>query len=206
MWFSRPTGEILYRQAELLLELHMAIEVRRAEESEFSAVATLLNSYSLENLSADERESGFVQGSFKADKVAWFAQSLAVLVAVDQGAVVGALCACNLKDGVSSGPLSALIPRLDDWRLNGEAIDAGECLGYGPVCIDRKYRGQHLLKQLYQALMQLADGSLLYGVAFVDQENPKSLAAHVDGLGMSVLGNYRYDDRTLTAIGFRIRG
>lgn len=179
-----------------------AIEIRRAAASDYADIAALLSASVFGALEPAERREGFLQGSFTPDIVHWFDRSAGVFVACDGARIIGVLCACDLGDGRLPPQAEGLRAHLPEWRLDGNPIPLDRTLCYGPVCIDRRYRGRGLLKRLFAALLESAAPAYDYGVAFVSVENPRSLAAHRDGLGMRQLGEY--DAGTRVALSFRI--
>ena len=58
---------------------------------------------------------------------------------------------------------------------------------YGPVCLDAAWRGKGVLKRLYAAVKAHTSHDYDVGALFIDDDNPHSLAAHVQGLGMTAL-------------------
>ncbi|EPL9568470.1 N-acetyltransferase [Providencia rettgeri] len=61
---------------------------------------------------------------------------------------------------------------------------------YGPVCINKDYRGENILKNLYDEICALHTGK---PVAFINTQNFRSLAAH-QKLGMNVAANFIFDE------------
>jgi len=58
------------------------------------------------------------------------------------------------------------------------------------VCIAREFRSRGLLRGLFKALKKSLADQFEIGVAFVSRSNPHSLQAHIDGLGMSEVGDF----------------
>src|SRR6266545_2342785 len=75
---------------------------------------------------------------------------------------------------------------------------------YGPVCIDRNYRGRGLLRGLFEAQKKELAGQFEIGVAFVSRSNPHSLTAHVDGLGMAEVGDFECRGNIYATLVFRV--
>lgn len=77
---------------------------------------------------------------------------------------------------------------------------------YGPVCIDRAYRGRGLLRGLYETLRREVAGRYDIGVAFVADDNPRSLRVHVDGLGMGDVGEFVFWGKQYHILAFHMTG
>lgn len=182
----------------------MDISYRQASSADFSAVAELLESFTVEKLGPAERRSGFVQGRFDEQIIRWFSGSGFVLVALDGTKVVGALLASPLGQDRLPAPLVALKKSLPEWQVEGSDIDVPHTLAYGPVCVSRDYQGRGILRGLYNELLTAARSRYRLGVAFVAAENTVSLGVHCQGLGMQILGEYRSGDQKMVALAFQI--
>ncbi|MFN6884842.1 N-acetyltransferase, partial [Proteus mirabilis] len=62
---------------------------------------------------------------------------------------------------------------------------------YGPVCIDKSYRGKSLLTEIYQYICALQGGR---PIAFINSENIRSLKAH-QKLGMNIVENFQFQGK-----------
>ena len=62
---------------------------------------------------------------------------------------------------------------------------------YGPICIDRRKRGQGLAERLLQYLKSELPGR--EGILFIRQNNVASIRVHQDKLGMAPRGAFEVD-------------
>ncbi|MEX0398170.1 N-acetyltransferase, partial [Providencia rettgeri] len=60
---------------------------------------------------------------------------------------------------------------------------------YGPVCIDRNYRGKNILKILFDSVCSYNQGK---PIAFINADNLRSLFAHKK-IGMSNVTNFEFN-------------
>jgi predicted GNAT superfamily acetyltransferase len=90
----------------------------------------------------------------------------------------------------------------DRVRFNGRTISSYESYIYGPVCVARDYRGQGILRQLYEAQRKDLVGRFDIGVAFVARANSHSLNAHVAGLGMTDAGDFEVGGKAYAILVF----
>ena len=85
-----------------------------------------------------------------------------------------------------------MMQALDSISFQGCPIKSYNFFIYGPVCIDSSHRGSGLLRKLYSALLRQATGIYEVGIAFVAEDNPNSLQAHIKGLNMMVVGDFKF--------------
>jgi L-amino acid N-acyltransferase YncA len=166
------------------------VTYRRARPEDFSAILRIQEANFVENLAPEERGEGFLSATFTRDQLEAMARDVAVLVASDGESVVGFLCASGPGFNHESPLVTRMMRELTHIEHSKRPVEAHRFFMYGPVCIDRPYRGRGLLRGLYDALLQEAAGKYDIGVAFVAEDNPHSLRAHVQGLGMVEAGQF----------------
>lgn len=157
------------------------------------------------NLSEAERRDGFLSARFSAADFSRMGKEAAVLVAEEEGRVVGYVCSATVEDSLQVPILAALIAEFPRLTLNGRRLHTQSVVIYGPVCVAREARGKGVFRALVEGLKTRLAGRHDAAVAFIASDNPRSLAAHVDGLGMALLGNYSFRDRDYSIIAFAIQ-
>lgn len=126
------------------------------------------------------------------------------MVACEGQSVLGFLCGFRRDYDHGSPVVAAMIAQFDRARYGGRALDSYNTFIYGPVCIGREHRGRGLLRGLYEGLKREAAGQFEVGVAFVARNNPHSLAAHVEGLGMSEAGEFDLNGKNYVILAFGV--
>ncbi len=165
---------------------------RRARSEDLSAILQLQEANFVGNLAPEERGEGFLSATFTRDQLEAMAADVAVLVAGNDDWVAGFLCASGPGFNYESPLITRMMRELTRIEHRGKPVAAHRFFMYGPVCIDRPYRGRGLLRGLYEALLQEVAGTYDVGVAFVSKDNPHSLRAHVQGLGMVEAGQFEF--------------
>ena len=97
-----------------------------------------------------------------------------------------------------------MIDRFDELTLHGAALARLRVFVSGPVCVAEQYRGSGVLRGLHRTACAQAAGRYDAGVGFIAKSNPRSHAAHVHGLGMESIGEFRYQRERL--LDHRVRG
>jgi predicted GNAT superfamily acetyltransferase len=182
----------------------MAIEYRRANTENYSAILGLQSANYIANLSEEDRKQGFLSAQFTAEQTARIAQDLGTMVAVVDGRVAGFLCAFRKEFDTGSPVIAQMLNSYDRLTFAGRPLSAFQSYIYGPVCIGREHRGRGLLRGLYQAQKENLAGQFEIGVAFVSRTNPHSLSAHVGGLGMTEAGDFEVNGNIYVTLAFRV--
>ncbi len=182
------------------------MEFATLREEELEAVLQLQEANLKDNLSAAETEHGFLSARFNAQQFLEMRADVTVVVAREAGEVAGYLCGSTLAYNRQFPILAAMADRFPDLSFRGDRLDLQDPLIYGPVCVGRPWRGQGVLRGLYGALRRAAAPRFRVGVCFVAADNPRSLRAHILGLGMEPLGDFGFAARTFRILGFPVEG
>jgi len=118
--------------------------------------------------------------------------------------LAGCLCGTSATSNTLPSPALAMVRNLPTWSLHGKYFDEARTLVYGPVCIDRSFRRQGILQGLFKQLLKHAHGRFDRGVAFIANSNIHSIAAHIDGLGMTAVGEFTFNGDPLSVLAFDI--
>ena len=145
-----------------------------------------------DNLTPEQQKEGFLSARFSAEQFEQMNREAAVVVAEAEGHIVGYACSAGVEFSRQFPILDAMISTFVQLtHLGTTLIDARVCI-YGPVCVDRAWRGRGVLRGLINRLKEELAGQFDIAAAFIAKTNSRSLAAHVDGLGMTVLGDYAF--------------
>ena len=180
------------------------IEYRRAVPADYYAILRLQSANFITNLTEEERKQGFLSAQFTRQQTAEIAEDLGIMIAAIEGGVAGFLCAFRKEFETGSPVIAAMIASYDRLMLDGRTLSSFQSYIYGPVCIAKEHRGRGLLRGLYEAQKRDLAGRFEIGIAFVARNNPHSLAAHVNGLGMVEAGDFTFKENRYATLAFRL--
>jgi predicted GNAT superfamily acetyltransferase len=177
---------------------------RRALPGDYAAILDLQSANYIANLSAHEREQGFLSARFTLEQTAQIAEDLGTIVAVIDDQIVGFICAFRNEFETRSPVIAKMLESYDRFIFEARPLSTLNSYIYGPVCMARDFRGRGLLRGLYEAQKKDLAGQFEIGVAFVSRSNPHSLAAHVKGLGMTEVGDFECQGNIYVTLAFRL--
>jgi predicted GNAT superfamily acetyltransferase len=180
------------------------VSYRRALPRDYAAILNLQSANYIANLSAHEREQGFLSAQFTLEQTAQIAEDLGTIVAVIDDQIVGFVCASRNESETGSPVVAKMLESYDRMIFEGRALKSFRSYIYGPVCLARDFRGRGLLRGLYQAQKKDLAGQFEIGVAFVSRSNPHSLETHVKGLGMTEVGDFECRGNIYVTLAFRV--
>ncbi|MDF0668296.1 MAG: GNAT family N-acetyltransferase [Nitrospira sp.] len=181
------------------------MELRRAKLEDIPAILDVQAANFIGNLKDAERRDGFLSVKFTRQQLEEMTGDVGIIIAAIEGRLVGYLCASSCKLNRPFPLLAAMMQRFDAIDHHGRSLASSRVFIYGPVCIDRAYRGRGLLRGLYETLQREVAGRYDIGVAFVAEDNPHSLHVHVDGFGMAHVGEFVLSGKQYHILAFDVR-
>lgn len=180
------------------------MEIGWAAEKDYAGILELQSRYYISNLSSAERRDGFLSAEFSLSQISAMADDLGIAVARSGDRVIGYMCASRLDLTPRPPILDAMLKCVEAVGFHGRRLTDTTMFIYGPVCIDRSFRGHDVLKRLFGRLTASLKGSFDVGVAFVAADNHRSFAAHTRRLGMEKVGTFQHDGNDYLAIAFML--
>jgi len=182
----------------------MSMKFRRAVLEDVPAILAVQAANFVGNLDDTERNDGFLSVEFTHKQLEEIADNVGIVVACDGARLAGYLCASSCEFNRPFPLLAAMMQQLEHMDYGGRPLAASRLFIYGPVCIDRPYRGCGLLRGLYNRLKSEVARRYNVGVAFVAYDNPHSLRAHVIGLGMDLVGEFVFSGKRYHILAFAV--
>jgi|SRR6476469_2344163 len=178
---------------------------RRALAADYPGIIALHRQNLFSNLSELERHNGFLSIDFKdASQLATINEDVAVIVAVQENTVVGYVCATTQEYSQQIPLLKYKMSLYPETMFQGQPLSNYRSFSYGPVCVAAAYRGTGILQGLFQALLAQVATRFNAGVAFVANDNQRSLRAHTQKLGMEMLRDFEFNGNSYAMIGFTV--
>jgi L-amino acid N-acyltransferase YncA len=180
------------------------MNIRRATAADFPGMLPLQEANLIDNLTSEQRRAGYLSARFSEEQFARMNRDAAIAVAEDGGRVVGYACSAEVEYSRQFPILAAMIATFDRVTFLGNVLADARVAIYGPVCVDSAFRGRGVFRELINKLKEELAGRFEVAVAFVAKGNSHSVAAHVDGLGMTVLGDYVFEAGRYWIVAFGI--
>jgi hypothetical protein len=171
------------------------MQIRLATLNDIPAVLTLHQRYHLSSISTDDLAHGFVTTAFTTTQLQHLIEEEnGLVIACGGDAVVGYTMAASW-DYWSQWPIFVhMIAGLPHVNFHGQPLTVENSYQYGPVCIDRDYRGSGLLAQMFEYSRRQMAPRYPYLVTFINKKNPRSFAAHTRKIGLEVIAEFQFND------------
>ena len=172
------------------------MEIGSAGPDDYAGILALQSANYVGNLSAREREGGFLSAELSTADLAAMAEDLGVVVARENKRIVGYLCAHRTDLSPLPPVVEAMLRCARTALFAGRPLAGARLFVYGPVCVARSHRGCGLARKLLGALQARVAAGYEFGCTLVAAANPHSLRVHVDGLGMQDAAQFEHAGRT----------
>lgn len=116
-----------------------------------------------------------------------------VIIARDEKKVIGYLIILTLEQGKKIHLLNPFIEQFKTVQFEDKPLNEYNHCILGQICIDENYRGKKILEALYQELKKRSANKYDIGISEIGANNPRSLRAHLNKIGLKIVGQYADD-------------
>ena len=169
------------------------METRIGTAADIPGILALQAQNLLANLAADQRSDGFVITPFTPELITKLSARQGVFVTVQDEQVI-AYALAGSWDFYDRWPIFPhMVSLMPSWQFQGQSLNPITTFQYGPVCVDKNYRGQQVLPQLFETLRSSFAPNYSAGVTFINQLNPRSYAAHTKKLNWQLVAEFEFN-------------
>lgn len=181
-----------------------ALTYRRAQRQDFESMVKLQNENLATRLPEDEKQQGFLSGSFSQEQFSELNNDLAVIVCVDESSkpessVVGFLCASSVAFNQPYKLPATMTARFSNVTYKDRLLSDYSAVVAGPVCVDRNYRGQGVFESMYDCLLQNVPKEYDLISVLVSTNNPRSIRAH-EKVGLETIDTFDFEGRSFVTM------
>ncbi|BEN39371.1 Predicted acetyltransferase [Klebsiella oxytoca] len=179
--------------------------IRRARPTDYPAILQLQGENVPEALDERQKRQGFIVSRMNEAQLTAINHGIGILVAEQENQLAGFVCLMPADVQPRPPVVDAMLATLATQSFAGRALSEQRVFLYGPVCLDAAWRGKGVLKRLYAAVKAHTRHDYDVGALFIDDDNPHSLAAHVQGLGMTALAPFHCGQKGYQLVVFATR-
>lgn len=170
------------------------IKLSIANTTDIESVLELQEMYLVTNLTDEQKKDGFVTTPFNHDLLASVIQNEGLFIAKNPDNEVIAYAFAESWDFFSRYPIfEYMISLMPDLAFEKHRFDTKNSFQYGPVCIDKKYRGKGLLNQLFEIMRTNVVKKYPLSLTFINKINQPSMKAHTQKLGWTAISEFQFN-------------
>ena len=174
-------------------------------DSDIEQIIAIQNQNLLGKVAEADLKDGFVQGEFTEADFKNFDNDVAGMVAEDNEQLAGYLCTSHLELHQGKELLKFIARRTESIDFEGRILSRCKIVMTGPICIAKSQRGKVIFESIYNSFFDTVGADFDVAICFVDNANPRSLAAHVSKLQMRVVDEFQFNGRTYNLLARAIK-
>lgn len=170
------------------------IQLEVAKLIDITGVLALQELYLVSNLSEEEKKSGFVTTPFTIKQLTYVINNEGLFIAKDDNKIIAYIFAESWPF-FSQWPIFehmiSLFPKLSFQDFE---ISSTSSFQYGPICIDKKYRGKGLINLLFEFMRVHVVKKYPLSLTFINKTNIPSLKAHTEKLKWTTIADFEFNN------------
>jgi hypothetical protein len=167
---------------------------RTAQKSDLEAVMKLQSKYHTDTILEEDRSDGFVTTLFSADELEdLIVKERGLFLLIEDQSIAGYAMSGSWTYWKKWPMFQHMISGLNNLTFLDQTLSADNTYQYGPICIDKKYRGTGALEMLFDFARSKMAQRFPILITFVNKANPRSVVAHEKKLGLEMIQEFQYN-------------
>lgn len=173
------------------------ITTRLGTTSDINGILSLQEKNLYSKLNEDERKNGFVTTPFTVSQIEEILDQNGLFVALnEQNNIVAYVFAGSWKYFEQWEIFNFMVSRFPQLSFQGQAITTENSFQYGPICIDKNYRGQGIINLIFEEMRLELLKKYPISVTFINKVNVISEKAHTKKLGWEIIDEFQFNNNT----------
>ena len=182
------------------------IKTRIGNNKDINGILELQERYLYRNLSETERKNGFVTTPFTVSQLEEISKQNGIFVAINEKNIIVAYAfAGSWKYFEQWEIFNFMVARFPQLSFEGNKITTMNSFQYGPVCIDKAYRGKGLLNQIFEEMRIEFLKKYPISVTFINKINVISEMAHTKKLGWEIIDEFEFNGNQYIGLAFNMK-
>ncbi len=176
--------------------------IRSAIESDIDGILDLQSRNLYANLATTDLAGGFVTTPFTSELLRQLLDLTGVFVAVHDRKIIAYLLAGYWNFFSQWEIFRVMISRLPELRFLEKEISIDRSFQYGPICIDRDWRGSTVFPDLFALMRSNFQSRFPIGVTFINKLNERSFTAHTRKLDLEIVDEFEFNGNSFYTLAF----
>jgi len=178
---------------------------RIACENDIKGILSLQEHNLYKNLDDNGRKNGFVTTPFTVSQIQEIIKQNGVFVVTNKVDIIIAYAfAGNWEYFKQWEIFNYMVSRFPLLSFNGKNISIKNSFQYGPVCIDKNYRGRGLLNLIFEEMRIEFVKKYPISITFINKENIISKKAHTKKLGWEIIDEFEFNKNSYIGLAFNM--
>lgn len=176
---------------------------RNAVLSDIPQIMELQKKYHIASISDLDKPDGFVTTLFTRSQFDdLITKENGIALAVEGGQVIAYVMAASWSFWSTWPLFTYMISDLPNMEYMGHTLTVENSYQYGPICIDKAFRGTEVLKKLFDFSRSQFQIRYPILITFINKINTRSYEAHTRKLGLDVIKSFIFNENNYYALGY----
>jgi hypothetical protein len=170
------------------------IQFEVAKTTDIEGVIALQSIYLVSNMTEEEKAFGFVTTPFSIEQLEEVIRQEGLFLAKDNNKIIAYIFAASwdyFSQWTIFNHMTPLLPGLSFKDFN---LTDTNTFQYGPICIDKKYRGKGLINPFFDFMRIHLLKKFPVSITFINKTNIPSQKAHIEKLKWTVVGDFQFNN------------
>lgn len=182
------------------------MEYRNATIKDIEKVKELQSKYHVLTISDEDKPNGFVTTLFTEEQFKKIIEEEnGLAIACDGERIVAYAMAASWKYWSEWPLFQHMIKDLPHTTYLGQVLTLENSYQYGPIAIDKQYRGTDVLPNLFDFSRSTMEKRYPILITFINKTNPRSFVAHSRKLGLDVIKEFQFNNNNYYELGYDTR-
>lgn len=179
------------------------IKTRIGNIKDIKGVLSLQERNLYSKLSEKERENGFVTTPFTVKQIEEIIKQNGIFIAENKNKkIIAYAFAGSWKYFEQWEIFNFMTSRFSKLSFKEKDITTKNSFQYGPVCIDKDYRGNGLLNLIFEEMRIEFLKKYPISITFINKVNVISEKAHTKKLGWKIIDEFEFNENTYIGLAF----
>ncbi len=176
---------------------------RNATIMDIPKIEALQKQYHVSFIREEDKKDGFVTTLFTTEQLAkLIEQENGISIACDGNKVIAYAMAGSWQFWSKWPLFQFMIADLPNTQYLTQTLTTENSYQYGPVCIDKNYRGQGVLQALFAYSARQMSKRYPILITFINHVNTRSYKAHTEKLGLEVIKSFVFNGNNYYELGY----
>ncbi|WMJ78417.1 MULTISPECIES: GNAT family acetyltransferase [unclassified Sedimentibacter] len=179
------------------------MEYRNASLRDIASILLLQKKYHVSTVSEEDKQDGFVTTLFSEKQLKdLIEKENGLAIACHGERIVAYVMAASWQFWEPWPLFQKMIADLPNTRYLDTVLSTNNSYQYGPVCIDKEYRGTEVLPNLFEfSRLQMKERFPIL-ITFINKINPRSFKAHTEKLCLDVIKSFEFNNNQYYELGY----
>jgi GNAT superfamily N-acetyltransferase len=171
------------------------MEYKIAQIEDIEKVLELHSKYQIDSIRQEDKKDGFITTAFtKEQMIDLITLEQGLFIALENEKIVAYVMSASWNFWSRWPMFAFMVEDLYNLEYLGQKLTIQNSYQYGPVCVDKEYRGSGVLEKIFDFARENMAKRFPILVTFINKINPRSYEAHTKKLKLEVIKEFSYNN------------